>query len=139
MVLSPRGGLCICPGEQLILTCQASDSSNNHTELRIEWLIQFEQPDLSDVHQSYIPTENLGDTYYTDSRNEYNFTFNLTNLNDDDSSVHVLTSMLIIATTSLGSSNVNAFHMVTVDCNREKAVLQVCTGIIKIIKHESGT
>ena len=128
MVLSPRSGLCICPEEQLILTCQVSDSGNNYTELRINWWILFEPPDLSDMHQSYVSTDNLGDIQ-TDYRNDYHFTFNLTNFNDDDTSVHVLTSTLIIAIASLTSSNFNAFHTVTVDCNHEEAVLQLCTGI----------
>ena len=85
MSLSPSGRVCICPGEQLLFTCQVSDSGHNYTQLQINWMIQFEAPDrgLSDMHQSFVSTDPLGDLQ-TDYRNGYNFTFNLTNYDDNN-------------------------------------------------------
>ena len=126
MSFSPGGRVCICPGEQVLFTCQVSE--HDIAPPQIHWLIHFEAPDLSDVHQSYvISADHLGDMQ-TDSRNGYNFTFNLTKFNYNDNNTSFLTSTLMI--TIARSSNVNTFNKATITCNQEQneAVLQICTG-----------
>lgn len=128
MNLSPSGRVCICPGEQthVLFTCQVS-VHNNASMPGIDWLIQFEATDQPAVHQSYISGDPLGDIK-TNSRNGYNFTFNLTYSGSSTSLLPFLTSTLIITITR---SRFNTIHRATIDCNQEQneeasTVLQIC-------------
>ena len=59
--LYPVGEVNVCPGDTRVFTCQVSMAINMVS--RIEWLIQFEALDLSDILQSYILADPLGDVH----------------------------------------------------------------------------
>ena len=94
--LYPVGEVNVCPGNTRVFTCQVSMGTNMIN--RIEWLIQFEALDLSDILQSYILADPLGDVHI-DIRSGYTFTFNLTS-NSSLDFVSTLIVMLDANTTS---------------------------------------
>ena len=119
--LSPSGKVCICPGEQLLFTCQVSGHNN---KTKIDWLIQFEETGLSNVAQSYV-SEDPVDDVTMDDRNGYTFAFNLMYY-----STSVLISTLKVTTTLI---NVSTLHQATINCNHETnevvaQILHICTG-----------
>ena len=122
MILSPSGKICICPGAQLLFMCQASTVRNPQTD----WLIHFEVTGLSNVTHSYVSGDPLGEVQI-DSRNGYNFTFNLT-YNNEDNNTSLLTSTLMFTNTNTTSP----LHQATISCSNgernEEAVLYICTG-----------
>ena len=120
--LYPTGEVNICPGDTRVFTCQISMATNmvNH---RIDWLIQFEALDLSDVLQSYILADPLGDIHI-DIRSVYTFTFNLTS----SSSLDFVSTLTVIldANTMVDQTS---FSIATVDCNQanNSAILHITT------------
>ena len=127
-ILSPSGKICIHPGNQFLFMCQVSARDHNP---RTDWLIHFEEPSLSNVSQSYISDDPLGQVQ-TNSRNEYSFTFNLTfsdNSTSDHDSVQVLISTLIL---TIITNTTSPLHQVTISCSNgeqnEMATLHICSG-----------
>ena len=105
-----------------MFTCQVSMATNmvNH---RIDWLIQFEAQDLSDILQSYILADPLGDVHI-DIRSGYTFIFNLMS----NSSLDFVSTLTVIldANTMAGQTS---FSTATVDCNQanNSAILHITT------------
>ena len=121
--LFPVGRVNICPGETRIFMCHVSTAMAT-TSSQIDWLIQFEASyrDLSDVQQTYISEDHLGDVV-TDNREEYTFTFNLTS-----KSTLSFVSTLVV---TLNAHDQTSFGTATVDCNQanESATLYIITGM----------
>ena len=117
----------ICPGDTRVFKCQVSTGNTSHPRPlspHIEWLVQFESPDLSNIVQSYILADHLGDVHI-DARSGYTFVFNLTS-NDILNFMSTLT--VTLDTISMGHRT--SFGIATVDCNQENesATLHITTG-----------
>ena len=104
-----------------MFTCQVSMAN---TGAHIEWLIQFEAPDLSNIIQSYILADHPGDAHI-DARSGYTFTFNLTSNN----TLNFMSTLTVVVdpNTMVGPT---LFSTATVDCNQanESARLHIATG-----------
>ena len=123
--LIPVGEVNICPGDTRVFECQVSTANTSHpVSAHIEWLIQFEAPDLSDILQSYILGDHLGDVH-VDVRSGYTFVFNLTSNNTLN-----FVSTLTVTLDAKGMDHQTPFGIATVDCNQENesATLHITTG-----------
>ena len=79
LTLFPFGEVNVCPGGTRVFTCQVSMAATSPpTALpQIHWRIQFETG-LSDIHQSYVVSDPVGEVLTNYRSPGYTFTFNLT-------------------------------------------------------------
>lgn len=120
--LFPVREVNICPGGTRVFTCQVSTATTSGPVFpQINWWIQFETPSLSDVLQSYVTGDLLGDVA-TDYRSGYIFTFNLTSNNASYLESTLAVSLDKYATILFGSA--------IVDCNQANVstTLRITTG-----------
>lgn len=108
----------ICPGGTRVFTCQDSVATTSSPVLpMIHWRIQFKEAGLSDVHQSYIPSDLLGDVI-TDHRSPgYTFTFNLT----ASSALHLVSTLMVTLDANSIGRDQTSLGVATVGCNEQNA------------------
>ena len=122
--LFPVGEVNICLRETRMFTCQVSTATTSHPT--INWLIQFEAPGLSDIQQSYISDDPLGDVQ-VDYRRGYIFTFNLTSNN----ALNLVSTLIVTLNVNNMDHDQTSFSVATVICNQanESATLRITTGM----------
>ena len=130
LTLFPFGEVNVCPGGTRVFTCQVSMAVTSPPAAlpQIHWRIQFEEAGLSDIHQSYIVSDPLGEVL-TDYRSPgYTFTFNLTS----NGALHLestLTVTLDANCSTMGHRHTSS-GFATVNCNEANAsaILHLTTG-----------
>ena len=65
LTLFPFGEVNVYPGGMRVFTCQVSMAATSPPTAaalpQIHWRIQFEETGLSDIHQSYVMSDPLGE------------------------------------------------------------------------------
>ena len=129
LTLFPFGEVNVCPGGTRVFTCQVSMAATSPpTALpQIHWRIQFETG-LSDIHQSYVVSDPVGEVLTNYRSPGYTFTFNLTS----SGALHLESTLTVTldANHSTMDHGLTSFGFATVNCNEASAsaILHLTTG-----------